>query len=430
MGKIIIYHERHNKNFFQKYWGLIIFPLLPFWALAHDDGMAGYLDVDGVSYKLKHKKKIHPQVINIPVGQHEIIYRKTSKFTIAFNNWATETSGTLGEVLDSLDVFDDFKEKGFIANFGNNTELILRAEGGVLRNLKIVDVTNVPPSDDYRARTPGSTPAPPKKSKGFGVAFVCALVVFLASAAILINKFQPIKQFTNNGSSSDLSTNESSVSTNVSTNESLNKTMYVAVRETVLNLRVAPNTDAEIIATMPKNATVTVHKISDGWAYVSYNDAKGYCSTDYLSEQKQPTTNDSITNGGVSLSNDAIIGQWRWFDVGLTSTGEKSVTVFEWTFNPDNSCSVSANYCFSHFDFKDERKSYRYDGQDWFVGSGDMYRGTYSLNGTKLTVVMDTPDPDNPTYTTTAVYSISVKNDTLYLHNLETNTTIEYIKGN
>ena len=57
MGKIIIHYEKHYESFFGKYWGLILFPLLPFWLLARDDGMAGYLDIDGSTFKLKYKKK-------------------------------------------------------------------------------------------------------------------------------------------------------------------------------------------------------------------------------------------------------------------------------------------------------------------------------------------------------------------------------------
>ena len=113
MGKIIIHYEKPYESFFGKYWGLILFPLLPFWLLARDDGMAGYLDIDGSTFKLKYKKKMHPQEIEISEGVHQIIYRKKSKFAIAFNLWTRSPGGTLDNVLDSMGAYDDYKLDGF-----------------------------------------------------------------------------------------------------------------------------------------------------------------------------------------------------------------------------------------------------------------------------------------------------------------------------
>ncbi len=427
MAKIIIYHEKHNQSFFQKYWGLIIFPLLPFWALSRDDGMAGYLDIDGVSYKLKYNKKMHPQIINIPAGQHEIVYRKTSKLAIAFNAWATETSGAFGAALDSLEAFDDFKLRGFVANFGHNTELKLQGEGGVLRNIKIIDVINAPDSTDRQAQTAGHTPTPPKKSKGFGAAFICALVVFLIAGIFLLNEFNIIKPNKN-----DTYIPNASVSTNAdlsdkSDDESLNKTMYIAVRETVLNLRTAPSTDSQVITTMPKGDIVTVHSISGDWAYVTYKGTNGYCSTNYLSEHPPITTSDT-TDNAVALKK-AIIGQWQRFSLNDLPEQQDILTVSEWTFNPDNSCSVSENYC-DLFTYGDERKTYNYDGKTWYVGSGHIYRGIYSLDGDQLTVIMDVTDPGFEPVTTTTVYTISLDDNVLSLYNNTSERTFHYQMAN
>lgn len=427
MAKVIIYHEKHKQSFFKKYWGLIIFPLLPLWALSHDDGMAGYLDIDGVSYKLKYNKKMHPQIINISAGRHEIIYRKKSKFAIAFNNWATESSGALGATLDSLSAFDDFKLTGFIADFGYNTELKLRGEGGILRNIEIIDVTNLPEAGDRQSQAPGRTPAPQKRSKGFGVAFIIALVLFLIVGALLFNKTTILKSDQNNTYIPNSSVVTSADANNETDGESLNKTMYIAVRETVLNLRTAPSIDSEVITTMPKGDTVTLHSITGEWAYVTYKGTKGYCSTNYLSEQ--PPTNISDTPNNTVALEKAIIGQWQRFSLNDLPEQHDHLTVSEWTFNPDNSCSVSENYCVLTT-FGDERKIYNYDGKAWYVGSGQIYRGTYSLDGDQLTVIMDVTDPGFEPVITTTVYTVSLDNNVLSLYDNTNEITRHYQMAN
>lgn len=89
-----------------------------------------------------------------------------------------------------------------------------------------------------------------------------------------------------------------------------------------LRLRSSGSTDAEILATMPQYATVTILDDSTGWAKVSYQGKVGYCSRQYIAygapenaapiqtdkqENATPSTEQATVNadGGLSLRSEA-----------------------------------------------------------------------------------------------------------------------------
>lgn len=59
--------------------------------------------------------------------------------------------------------------------------------------------------------------------------------------------------------------------------------LYTRYTTEELNLRSGPGTTYPILRVMPKGATVSVHRISGYWAYVTYDGTKGWCHTGYLS---------------------------------------------------------------------------------------------------------------------------------------------------
>lgn len=68
--------------------------------------------------------------------------------------------------------------------------------------------------------------------------------------------------------------------------ESLNITAKVDTNSKSLNMRAGPSKDYDVVGTLPKGATVTIHKKEGKWAYVEYKGKCGWCSTSYLKEKK------------------------------------------------------------------------------------------------------------------------------------------------
>ena len=62
------------------------------------------------------------------------------------------------------------------------------------------------------------------------------------------------------------------------------------VTASALNLRSNPSTSASVVATLPKNAVVTVTMANGSWAAVTYEGKNGYCSMDYLTVMPEETT--------------------------------------------------------------------------------------------------------------------------------------------
>lgn len=67
--------------------------------------------------------------------------------------------------------------------------------------------------------------------------------------------------------------------------ESLNISAKVDTNSKSLNLRAGPSKDYDVVGTLPKGATVTIHKKEGKWAYVEYKGKCGWCSTSYLKEK-------------------------------------------------------------------------------------------------------------------------------------------------
>lgn len=57
----------------------------------------------------------------------------------------------------------------------------------------------------------------------------------------------------------------------------------------VLNMRASANAESNIIAKIPNGTVLTVTKSVAGWAYVTYNSAKGWVSADFLVENTSTT---------------------------------------------------------------------------------------------------------------------------------------------
>ncbi len=290
MGKIIIDYEKHYESFFGRYWGLIIFPLLPFWLLGRDDGMAGYLDIDGKAYKLKYKKKNHPQIIDIDNGIHEIIYRKKSKFAIAFNLWTRSSGGTLDRVLDNMGAYNDYKLDGFMLNFGSDTHVKLHAEGGILRKCKVVDIVDaleMPKEEKSVSRKP--------KVKLGCVTPIIILVALMALGLYASNNSGKMINLINGGGDShsanigssqteiqqDTDTPDKQPEAEVQKEPSVDKHMFVSANGG-LNLRESASTDSPVLVLIPKETEIIVEKLQNGWAKTQYQGKTGWCSAEYL----------------------------------------------------------------------------------------------------------------------------------------------------
>ena len=75
--------------------------------------------------------------------------------------------------------------------------------------------------------------------------------------------------------------------------ESLNISAKVDTNSKSLNLRAGPSKNYDVVGTLPKGATVVIHKKEGKWAYVEYKGKCGWCSTSYLKEKnnKKPGCN-------------------------------------------------------------------------------------------------------------------------------------------
>ena len=67
------------------------------------------------------------------------------------------------------------------------------------------------------------------------------------------------------------------------------------VTASALNLRSNPSTSASVVATLPRNAVVTVTMANGSWAAVTYEGKNGYCSMDYLTVMPDVTTEEMTT---------------------------------------------------------------------------------------------------------------------------------------
>lgn len=73
----------------------------------------------------------------------------------------------------------------------------------------------------------------------------------------------------------------------------------IATSGSSLNMRSEPSQTAAIVAKIPNGTTVEVEKTTIGWAFITYYNAEGWVSTDYLTEAEAPaetTANEELTD--------------------------------------------------------------------------------------------------------------------------------------
>lgn len=309
MGKIIINYEKHSKSFWQKYWGIILFPLFPFWLIARDDGFAGYLDIDGVAYKLKYKKKQHPQIIDLPVGEHQIIYRKKSKFMLGLFSLMSSSQPAWARTLDNMGAYDDFKLDYIVLDFGPQTKLTLSATGGILKGCVVTDLVGLP-EKEAEPEQKNVAPVPQKKSYLPVIAIIIIIVLLMLGCAgfFLTQSKSPVMADPSDAPTTALQTEATtSVEESDTVLQREAKDMYV-IAEGGLRLRGEPNTDSDVIILIPTNSLLQVHSIENGWAYVTYNSETGWCSAGYLFDSPETTAvnETDIVNNGIAAANTVI----------------------------------------------------------------------------------------------------------------------------
>lgn len=63
------------------------------------------------------------------------------------------------------------------------------------------------------------------------------------------------------------------------------KNVYYVVAEKGLNLREEAATSSKVITSIPYGGIVIVNDINGNWAFVSYEQVNGWCSTKYISTE-------------------------------------------------------------------------------------------------------------------------------------------------
>ena len=116
-------------------------------------------------------------------------------------------------------------------------------------------------------------------SSGCGKGCLIAIIVIAILAAIAF--FVP-----NIFSASENEVTKEPVQYEAQYEESLNISAKVNTKSDSLNLRGGPSTKYDTVGTLPKGAQVTIHHKEGNWAYVEYDGVFGWCSGNYLKEQK------------------------------------------------------------------------------------------------------------------------------------------------
>lgn len=318
MGRILIKYEKHDKTFWQKYWGLILFPFFPFWALGHDDGMAGWLDINGRSVRLKYRKKDHPQVIDLPDGRYEIVYRKKSNLSLAIHAWSRQGNEGLASVFDRMGAYDDYKLTGMVLDVGPETVLTLSARGGAfLRECNVINLTGLPEPEEQS----GSADAAPVTTEpsgclkkilaGFAILLALGLIAtFLTTRTAKHTDGEshqgsvPITTTTEDrGSATVTTTTTSAISTTTTSATPVGPTKYV-VAIGGLRLREQPHLEGKVLTTIPNKTAVVVEEMAGDWAKVTYDGKTGWCSATYLFDSVEAGT---ATTTQASTENDLSI---------------------------------------------------------------------------------------------------------------------------
>lgn len=67
-----------------------------------------------------------------------------------------------------------------------------------------------------------------------------------------------------------------------SSDKNISEQYVIATKDDPLNMRKNPDITSNIVTRIPRNTTISVDEIDNGWAKVSWNGFDGYCSMDYL----------------------------------------------------------------------------------------------------------------------------------------------------
>lgn len=91
---------------------------------------------------------------------------------------------------------------------------------------------------------------------------------------------------------------------------------------TDVNVRTAPDTQAEILAKLPADTEVTAERGSDGaWTQVIIEGGTGYIASEYLTEDKDWKKNMTSKNGYADGSSVSLDPAWRYADYSVINSG-------------------------------------------------------------------------------------------------------------
>ena len=114
---------------------------------------------------------------------------------------------------------------------------------------------------------------------------VKALISILAAIVFVVAVFVAIMVFLKPYFGEEPWQNENAAETEEEENTGSPKTMYVST-EDGLTLRKEPGTESEAIHLINYGREIQVEKIDDGWAYTTVDGLSGWCSAEYLTENK------------------------------------------------------------------------------------------------------------------------------------------------
>ena len=99
---------------------------------------------------------------------------------------------------------------------------------------------------------------------------------------------------------------------------------YTTISTDSVNLRKTASTSAARLTTIPKGATITVHKLSGSWANVTYSGKTGWVVKDYIQVATivTPTTPPTTGNNG-NIYEDVVIGPTTYGKLQNGSDGEQ-----------------------------------------------------------------------------------------------------------
>lgn len=169
--------------------------------------------------------------------------------------------------------------------------------------------------------------------------------------------------------------------------------------------------------------TITSHEVNGGEYYSNEYSFTVTEDTLLLDEDVFPKEYQKVTEQKTAEQNTAelnILGQW-YYCIGTSDT---SMELKKWVFREDGTCDIILEYCFP----SDNPNDIYYGGTYWSVGSGNAYPGTYTLNGTELTVTTDVSEPGDPPQMSASTYTVQITGDYLSAYSHRTGNSEEFVK--